>query len=70
MPEFNNPEMVAQQALEQAALWFATIHDEDVLPASIKAFELWRQIPEHEAAWGRVNKVNQQFYGIKKPKSW
>ena len=69
MPEFNNPEIVAQQALEQAALWFATIHDEDVLPASLKEFELWRQTPEHEVAWGKVNKVNQQFMALKSQNS-
>ena len=69
LPEFNNPEIVAQQALEQAALWFATIHDEEVLPASLKEFELWRQTPEHEVAWEKVNKVNQQFMALKSQNS-
>ena len=69
MPEFNNPEIVAQKALEQAALWFATIHDEDVLPASLKEFDLWRQTTAHENAWQRVNKVNQQFMALKSQNS-
>lgn len=48
--------------LQQAAQWFATLSDEKATDAERQQWMQWRDAsPQHEAAWQRVEAINQQF---------
>ncbi|MDR0189296.1 FecR domain-containing protein [Pseudomonas yamanorum] len=54
-----SPGKLSHVSLEQAAQWYVRLQDQ---PEAAQHWQAWlRQSPEHQAAWGYVERVSQRF---------
>ncbi|XCY77536.1 FecR domain-containing protein [Pseudomonas sp. CBR-F] len=55
----NSPGKLSHASLEQAAQWYVRLQDQ---PEAAQHWQAWLgQSPEHQAAWGYVERVSQRF---------
>lgn len=54
-----------QDALEEAANWFATLQDDTSTDVDKKRWQQWLQAkPENQQAWQRIEQIDQQFHAL------
>lgn len=61
---------LSPSSIEQATAWMARLWADDVSEADRQAFDHWRrQHPDHDAAWQRLQQLQQKFNALPQPQT-